>query len=69
MSAQEERINLCEVLDRVLNKGVVISGEITISVANVDLIWLALQAIVTSVDKGNEMFIPWPVAAEKLDGE
>jgi hypothetical protein len=46
-----ERISLCEALDRVLNKGAVLNGEITISVADVDLIYLALQLVVTSVDK------------------
>jgi hypothetical protein len=35
-----EHISLCETLDRVLNKGVVIHGDLTISVANVDLIYL-----------------------------
>ena len=37
-----EHISLCETLDRVLNKGVVIHGDLTISVANVDLIYLGL---------------------------
>ncbi|ADV61354.1 gas vesicle protein GVPa [Isosphaera pallida ATCC 43644] len=45
-----ERIALCEVLDRVLNKGVVIHGEITISVAGVDLVYLGLNLLLTSVE-------------------
>ncbi len=41
---------MCELLDRVLNTGVVIVGEIVISVAGVDLIYLNLQLLLTSVE-------------------
>jgi len=41
---------LCELLDRVLNTGVVVVGEIVISVAGVDLIYLNLQLLLTSVE-------------------
>jgi hypothetical protein len=43
-------VSLCEVLDRVLNKGVVLSGEIIISVAGVDLVYLGLNLVLTSID-------------------
>ena len=46
----KEHISLCEVLDRVLNKGAVIVGDVMISVADVDLIYLGLQVILTSVE-------------------
>jgi len=46
----EEHVSLCEALDRVLNKGAVIVGEVTISVANVDLICLGLQVVLSSVE-------------------
>jgi hypothetical protein len=46
----EEHISLCETLDRVLNKGVVVAGEVVISVANIDLIYLGLQLVLTSVE-------------------
>ncbi len=45
-----ERVSLCETLDRVLNKGAVIAGEVTISVADVDLIYLGLQLMISSVE-------------------
>lgn len=48
---ESERITLCETLDRVLNKGAVIAGEIVISVADVDLLYLNLQCVLTSVKK------------------
>lgn len=45
-----EQVSLCEAIDRILNKGAVVVGEVTISVANVDLIYLALQVVLTSVE-------------------
>lgn len=42
--------SLCELLDRVLNTGVVVVGDIVISVAGVDLIYLNLQLLLTSVE-------------------
>ena len=47
---REKRITLLEVLDRVLDKGVVISGDIVISVADVDLIYLGLKVLLSSVE-------------------
>jgi hypothetical protein len=41
---------LCELLDRVLNTGVVAMGEVVISVAGVDLIYLNLNLLLTSVE-------------------
>ena len=46
----ERRISLCETLDRVLNKGVVVTGEIIISVADVDLVYLNVQVLLASVE-------------------
>jgi hypothetical protein len=50
-----ERVSLCETLDRVLNKGVVIGGEVVISVAEIDLIYLGLKAVLTSVETANRL--------------
>lgn len=41
-------VSLVEVLDRVINKGAVITGEVTIAVADIDLIHLALQLVLAS---------------------
>ena len=51
--SEEEHISLCETLDRVLNKGVVVAGEIVISVADVDLVYLGLHLVLTSVETAN----------------
>jgi len=47
---KQERVTLLEVLDRVLTKGVVISGDIVISVADVDLVYLGLKVLLSSVE-------------------
>ncbi|MEI7946926.1 MAG: gas vesicle protein [bacterium] len=49
-SREMEHVSLCEVLDRVLNKGAVIVGEIMITVADIDLIYVSLQVVVSSVE-------------------
>lgn len=45
-----QRPSLCDVLDRVLNKGAVIDGEATISVAGIDLVYLGLRLVLTSIE-------------------
>lgn len=48
-------LSLLETLDHVLNRGLVIAGEITISVADVDLIFLGLNVLVSSVETAEEV--------------
>lgn len=43
-------VTLLELLDRILNKGVVITGDIVISVADVDLVYLGLKLLLSSVE-------------------
>jgi hypothetical protein len=45
-----EQVSLCEVLDRILHKGAVVVGEATISVADIDLVYLGLQVVLTSIE-------------------
>lgn len=52
---EESELSLLETLDHVLNRGLVIAGEITISVADVDLIFVGLNVLVSSVEKANEV--------------
>jgi hypothetical protein len=44
-----ERVSLVDLLDRVLAGGVVVTGEITLSVADVDLVTVSLRALLSSV--------------------
>jgi hypothetical protein len=52
MSEQQtlkQQVTLLELVDRVLNKGVVVSGDITLSVADVDLVYVGLRVLLSSV--------------------
>ena len=48
--SRHRRVSLCETLDRVLNKGAVIAGDVIISVADIDLLYLGLNLVVTSIE-------------------
>jgi hypothetical protein len=46
----EEEVSLLEILDHVLNSGVVIHGSLVISLAGVDLVYLGLNVVLTSIE-------------------
>lgn len=46
----EEEVSLLEILDHVLNGGVVIHGSLVISLAGVDLVYVGLNVVLTSVE-------------------
>jgi hypothetical protein len=48
-------LSMLETLDHVLNRGLVIAGEITISVADIDLIFVGLNVLVSSVETAHEV--------------
>ena len=47
--------SLSEVIDRLLHKGVVVAGDLVLSVANVDLVYCELRLLLTSVEKYEEI--------------
>lgn len=47
---RSKEITILEVLDRVLNKGVILTGDIVISVADIDLIYLGVKLMLSSVE-------------------
>ena len=49
-AVHEREVTLLELLDRILDKGVIIAGDVVISVADIDLIYLGLKVILTSVE-------------------
>jgi len=71
--------NVAEILERVLDKGLVIAGDISISIAEIDLLKIKVRLLVASVDKAREIGINWwesdpylSVAAQKslaVEGE
>ncbi len=51
--------SLADILERVLDKGIVIAGDITISLVGVELLNIKLRLLIASVDKAMEMGINW----------
>jgi len=51
--------NLAEILERVLDKGIVIAGDIKIQIADIDLLTIKIRLLIASVDKAMEMGINW----------
>ena len=49
LPAVQQDVTLLELVDRVLNKGVVLTGDITLSVADVDLVYVGLRVLLASV--------------------
>lgn len=51
---RERQVTFLETLDRLLNQGVVVAGDVTLSVADVDLIYLGLRLLLSSVETARE---------------
>jgi hypothetical protein len=51
--------NLADLLERVLDKGIVIAGDIRISLVDVELLTVQLRLVICSVDKAKEMGMDW----------
>lgn len=62
-------ITILELLDRVLNKGVILTGDIVISVADIDLIYLGVKLMLSSVETMEQLKSGNPIKAkyEKAD--
>ena len=51
--------NLADLLERVLDKGVVIAGDISIKLVEVELLTIQLRLVICSVDKARELGLDW----------
>jgi len=58
-SDQPTATNLVDILDRVLDKGLVVAGDIRISLANVELLTVRIRLLVCSIDKAQEIGLDW----------
>jgi hypothetical protein len=59
LSASESGNSLADVLERVLDKGVVIAGDIQINLLDIELLTIKLRLVVASVDTARRMGISW----------
>lgn len=48
---EDEKILLSELIDKVLNTGVTITGDLTLGVADIDLLYCGIRILLTSIDK------------------
>lgn len=53
--AQAHEMTLQELVDRVIDRGIVLTGDITISVADVDLVYLGLRVMLTSIGRAEQL--------------
>ena len=60
--ARQREVALVDLVDRLLAGGVVIGGDITLSIADVDLVYVGLRALITSVATADEMGLSLPPA-------
>jgi hypothetical protein len=51
--------NLADLLERILDKGIVIAGDIKVKLADVELLTIQIRLLIASVDKAREIGIDW----------
>ncbi len=54
-----ESTNLADLLERILDKGVVVAGDISIKLVEVELLTIQLRLVICSVDKARELGLDW----------
>lgn len=59
LQSRSDSTSLAELLERILDKGIVIAGDISISLVDVELLTIKLRLMIASVDKAREMGIDW----------
>ncbi|MDE3112859.1 MAG: gas vesicle protein [Chloroflexota bacterium] len=75
---QQPATSIIDILDRVLDKGLVIAGDISVSLANVELLTIRIRLLVCSIDKAEQIGLNWwrydrnlvaPAAADAVAGD
>lgn len=59
MQTNPSSTNLAELLERILDKGIVIAGDISISLVDIELLTIKLRLLIASVDKAREIGVNW----------
>jgi hypothetical protein len=59
MEHRQESTNLADILERVLDKGIVIAGDIRVNLLDIELLTIKIRLLIASVDKAREMGIDW----------
>ena len=61
--------NLADILERVLDKGIVIAGDIQLNLLDIELLTIKLRLLIASVERAQEMGINWWESDGSLSGE
>jgi hypothetical protein len=69
MEHSVQAVGLADILERILDKGVVIAGDVTICLVGVELLNIRLRLLIASVDKAMEMGIDWWKADPTLSSQ
>jgi hypothetical protein len=59
VAVPRETTTLADLLDRVLDKGLVVAGDISVSLANVELLTIRIRLLVCSIDKAEQIGLDW----------
>lgn len=59
LNEQATSATLVDLLDRVLDKGLVVAGDVSISLANVELLTIRIRLLVCSIDKAEQIGLNW----------
>jgi len=62
MQHSVESTNLADLLERVLDKGIVIAGDIKVKIVDIELLTIQIRLVICSVDKAREMGMDWWVS-------
>ncbi|HSI97393.1 MAG TPA: gas vesicle protein, partial [Gaiellaceae bacterium] len=58
-TGREQPANLADILERVLDKGIIIAGDIQVNLLDIELLTIKIRLLVASVDRAREMGIDW----------
>jgi gas vesicle protein GvpA/GvpJ/GvpM family len=68
-SSRPQPANLADILERVLDKGIIIAGDIRVNLLDIELLTIKIRLLIVSVDKAKEMGIDWWRNDPMLNGE
>jgi hypothetical protein len=69
MTHSTQTSNLADILERVLDKGIVIAGDIKVKLVDIELLTIQIRLLVASVDKAKEMGMDWWVRNPDLTSQ
>src|SRR4051794_33613673 len=58
-ASRPQQANLADILERVLDKGIIIAGDIRVNLLDIELLTIKIRLLIVSVDKAQEMGIDW----------